>query len=343
MEHDNEGACITDRITIDMLKWNVRVEGTLEKKVAPEKKKVAPEKKLKTFAIKMFIPDVMAIVLGMLKSCLVVQKTDMGATVKSITVLTLILDVFRILCRSRGLELNFMYNMKQLPLSIRIISRIFYCLHLISVLTVGVVSAVELASHDFGKTEEALVFFYAVAILEAMVFLAAMAIWIRYRRLFEEVRDECGLDKSDMDSLNRFFYNFYCKCVTGSILDARKMDLVIFAQELLYSILDEEQLMGASILKALSTHPDLSGATLDKIITSEDSKLIDRLIKILTWENSFKEEVRCSAAVIVSKLDKREPKMVQSVKQMKEAMESAKDLLRRCSEDVERDAGSRAL
>ncbi|XP_078181719.1 uncharacterized protein LOC144575443 [Carex rostrata] len=288
--------------------------------------RMSPEKKVRMFSITMGILDLIAIVLGMLKLYLVVRKIDLGAMIKSITVLTLVLEGIRILCRSRGLELNHMHNLKQLPLSTRIISRLFYWLNLISVLTSGVLSTVRLASLDFGKTDAVLVFFCVVAILEALVFLAAMAIWIwkvTYCRLFEKVKDEYGLG---MDSINRFYYDLHNKFVTGNILDALKMDLVTFSQELLVSTSSEEQFMGASILKALLTSQQLSDDALHKIGTS--TAVINQLILMLNSEepSDFQEEIRRLAAGIVSQLVDKGQNVI-LVTQIPGAMKSISSLL----------------
>ncbi|KAF3338505.1 hypothetical protein FCM35_KLT17342 [Carex littledalei] len=291
----------------------------------------APEKNLTTFVITMGIMDLTASGLGLLKCSLEVWKYLEVPMVKFITVLTLIMEGIRIICLRRGLELHHMHNMQQLSLSIHSFSYVFYWLHLISVLTSGIVSAVGLATHNFGKTEVALVFSYVLAIIEALVFLAEKAFWewkVRYCKLLENAKDEWGLETSEMDSIKRFLYDAYYKCMTGNIFDVSKMNLVTFAEELLVSTSSEQQFMGARILEALlSTHEGLCDATLGKILTSMDSKVIARLIQMLNENNFFEEDIRSLAAKIVSKLAKKEPDMKQHVAGMKEAIKSANDLL----------------
>ncbi|XP_078154130.1 uncharacterized protein LOC144549284 [Carex rostrata] len=284
------------------------------------------------FVITMGIAELTASGLGVLKSlgATVVLKSP-WSTLQFITVVTLLLEGIRILCRSHGLELHHIHHRQQLRPLICFISSLFYWLHLISVLISCVLSIMGLASQDFGKNEEALVFFYVVAILEALVFLAAKAIWkwkVSSCRLFEKVIDECGLDKSDMDSIKRFFYDKYSKCMTGSFFDALKMDLITFAEECIVSSSGKEQLMGARILKALSIHPHLSDKALRKIGTS--TVVIQRLIQMLHWNKFIEEEIKYSAAVILSELADKEQNAFR-VAGIPGAMESISSLLYLCS------------
>lgn len=204
------------------------------------------------------------------------------------------------------------HNMQQLPLPIRFISRLFYWLQLVSAMACVVLSMMRIASQDFGQTEEAdksnrdfaLNAFYALALTDALVFLAEKVFWewkVSYCGLLEKVNAECRLGPSGMVSIKRFFYDAYSKCVSGSIFDGLKMNLVSFAEELLFSSFGSEQLMGARILLALLTHEHLSDAALRKIGAS--TVVIERLIEMLSWENNLSEvEIRYSAAMIVSKL-----------------------------------------
>lgn len=227
------------------------------------------------------------------------------------------------------------HNMQQLPLSIRFISGLFYWLQPVSAMTCVVLSTMRLASQDFGKTEEAdkanrdfaLNVFYVMALAEALVFLAEKAFWewkVSYCGLLEKVNAEYQLGQSGMISIKRFFYDAYSKCVTGSIFDGLKMDLVTFAEELLVSSSGGEKLMGARILLALSTHQRLSDAAIRKIRTS--TVVIERLIEMLNWKSHSEEEVRYKAAVIVSKLADEEQNAL-CVVGIPGAMESISSLL----------------
>lgn len=168
-----------------------------------------------------------------------------------------------------------------------------------------------LSAQDFGEAREgnqtnrdsALNIFYILALAEALLFLAEKAFWewkVSYCHLLEKVNAECQLGPSGMLSIKRFFYDAYSKCVTGSIFDGLKMDLVTFAEELLVSSSHDEQLIGIRILLALSIRPHFSHGTLRKVGTS--MVVIERLIEMLNWKNPSEEEIRYSAAVIVSKL-----------------------------------------
>lgn len=287
------------------------------------------EKNLTMFVIRIGILDLAASGLGLLKYSLAPWKS-LEVMVKFITVLTFIFEGIRIYCRSRGFELHHIHNIKQLSFLIRFTSWLFYWLHLIFVLASGVLSFLGLASLNFGKTEEALVFFYVVALLEALVFLAKKAFWdwkVSFRGLFKEVKCYYRLDTTDMDFIRRFVYNAYYKCVTGYIFDVSKMDLFTFSEELLFSTSGEEQLMGTRIVMKLSTHPGLSDDTLCKIGTSKD--VILRLIQMLNLVNYFEEKIRSSAAKIISELAKKEPNLKDHVVGMEQVIKSANDLQRR--------------
>jgi hypothetical protein len=237
----------------------------------------------------------------------------------------------------RGRRRRSMWRHEQLPLPIRFISSLFYGLQLFSATTCVVLSAMRLASQDFGPTEEAdkanrnfaLNVFYVLALTEALVFLAEKAYWewkVGHCGLLQKVNAKYRLGPSGMISIKRFFYDAYSKCVTGSIFDGLKMDLVTFAQELLLSSSGDEQLMGAQILLALSTHQHqrLSDAAIRKIRTSV--VVTERLIEMLNWKNCSAQEVRYSAAAIISKLADDEQNVVR-IAGIPGAMESISSLL----------------
>jgi hypothetical protein len=144
------------------------------------------------------------------------------------------------------------------------------------------------------------------------VLLAARVIWkVSYCRLLKKVQDEYGLDATDMDSVKIFFYDMYSKCVQdGSIIDALKMDLVTFASALFVSNSREEQLMGASILKALSTHPHYFDVLLRKIGRSKD--VVEQLKQVLNPNNIFEENIIDFAVVIASKIAHKHPNLFEA-------------------------------
>ncbi|XP_020101324.1 uncharacterized protein LOC109719190 [Ananas comosus] len=197
----------------------------------------------------------------------------------------------------------------------RNISRVFYWLQLLSASACVSLSLMRLIEQDFGavragdtdKTnrKSALNIFYGLALAEALMFLAEKAFWeykASHQRLLERVNAECQLGPSGMVSIKRFFYDAYSRCVNGSIFDGLKMDLVAFAEQLLVSSSRDEQLIGARILISFATSRPFADSTLRKIGTS--TAVIERLIDMLNWKNAnpAEEEIRRSAATIVSKL-----------------------------------------
>ncbi|KAJ3681116.1 hypothetical protein LUZ60_015605 [Juncus effusus] len=193
----------------------------------------------------------------------------------------------------------------------RNISRLFFWLQLFSALACVTLSLMRLVAQDFGEPHEgnkgnrdsALNIFYSLAFAEALLFLAEKAFWewkVSYTRLLEQVNTECQLGPSGLVSIKRFFYDAYSKCLNGSIFDGLKMDLVTFAEELLVSSSRDEQLIGTRILLAFSTNRRFADGTLRKIGTS--NVVIERLMEMLNWKIPSEEEIRRSAAVIISKL-----------------------------------------
>lgn len=214
------------------------------------------------------------------------------------------------------------------------VSRIFYWLQLISAVACAVLSLMRLIQQDYGKStnetrnrKSALDMFYALALAEALMFLMEKAYWnwkIEHCKLLEQVRRECELGPYGMVSIKRFFYDSYSKCIDGSIFDGLKMDLVSFGAELLDSNSRDEQLIGARILQKFTTNAQFAGYTLRKIGTS--TPLIERLIEMLNWKNTDEEEIRRSAAEVVSKLAGKKQSAIR-VAEIPGAMESISSLL----------------
>ena len=80
----------------------------------------------------------------------------------------------------------------------------------------------------------------------------------------------------------------------ASIYDGVNMDMVSFAMELLGSSYPYEQLIGARILRQFAED------TLEKI--GINLPVIERLVEMLNWKDVQEEEIRRSAAEILSKL-----------------------------------------
>lgn len=226
----------------------------------------------------------------------------------------------------------------------RNVSRLLYWLQLASASSCVSLSLMRLIEQDYGAVHvgetdkknrrSALNIFYGLALAEALFFLAERAYleWmVSHRRLLRQVSMECHLGAYGTVPIKRFFYDAYSKCVDGSIFDGLKMDLITFAQELLTSSSSDEQLIGSRILLKFSTSHRFADATLRKIGTS--TLVIERLIEMLNWKNSAEEEIRKSAAVIVSKLAGKKQNALR-VSGIPGAMESISSLLHarlRCS------------
>ncbi|AEE83409.1 ARM repeat superfamily protein [Arabidopsis thaliana] len=194
----------------------------------------------------------------------------------------------------------------------RNVSRIFYWLQIASAFASIFISTIQLIKQDYGGNDlkpkstnlhAALTLFYSLALAEALLFLVEKAYWeymISVIHILEKVNEECGLERFGTGSVRRFFYDAYSRCLNGSIFDGLKMDMVIFAMELLVANSLDEQLIGAEILSIFSTHDDYSVDTLQKIGTN--LAIIERLVEMLNWRDKNQEDVRMSAAEILSRL-----------------------------------------
>ncbi|KAJ6688854.1 hypothetical protein OIU85_005297 [Salix viminalis] len=193
------------------------------------------------------------------------------------------------------------------------VSKLLYWLQLASASACVVLSLMKLIRQNYGEIEKgdtdrrnrkaALIIFYSLALAEALLFLMEKAYWewkLSYCKLLEEVRKECDLGLSGLVSIRRFFYDAYSRCVEGSIFDGLKMDMVTFAMELLASNSADEQIIGARVLCQFTMNPRFSDDTLQKIGTN--IPVIERLVEILNWKDPQEEEIRRSAAEILSKL-----------------------------------------
>ncbi|XP_030465810.1 uncharacterized protein LOC115684984 [Syzygium oleosum] len=219
----------------------------------------------------------------------------------------------------------------------RNISKILYWLQLLSAIACVVLSLMKLIEHNYGEVAKgdtdkrnrkaALILFYALALTEALVFLTEKLYWewkVVICKLLEGVNQECDLGASGMISTRRFFYDSYSKCINGSIFDGLGMDLVTFAMDLLSSNSPDEQLIGARILHQFSTKQRFSDDTLRKMGTT--LPVMERLVEILNWKDPREEEIRLSAAEIVSKLAGKKQNSLR-VAGIPGAMESISSLL----------------
>ncbi|KAG6435510.1 hypothetical protein SASPL_100384 [Salvia splendens] len=193
------------------------------------------------------------------------------------------------------------------------VSRVLHWLQLASAVSCVVLSMIKLVHRDFGDMEKdnsdkrnresALIIFYSLSLSEALLFLLEKAYWewkLTFDSLLEIVNKECELGDSGLISIRRFFYDAYSKCVNGSVFDGLKMDMVSFAIELLSSNSPDENLIGARILRRFATSSRFSQDTLQKIGIS--LPVVERLVEMLNWKDEEEEEIRYSAAEILSEL-----------------------------------------
>ncbi|KAJ4847239.1 hypothetical protein Tsubulata_004644 [Turnera subulata] len=219
----------------------------------------------------------------------------------------------------------------------RNISRLLYWLQLASATACVVLSLMKLIRHNYGTIEKgdsdkrnrkaALNIFYALALAEALLFLMEKLYWewkVSYRKLLEDVNNECELGPSGIVSIRRFFYDAYSKCVEGSIFDGLKMDMVTFAFDLLASNSPDEQLIGVRILRQFAENERFSDDTLQKIGTN--ISVIERLVEMLNWKDPQEEEIRRSAAEILARLAGKKQNSLR-VAGIPGAMESISSLL----------------
>ncbi|KAF7150269.1 hypothetical protein RHSIM_Rhsim02G0018600 [Rhododendron simsii] len=186
----------------------------------------------------------------------------------------------------------------------------------------AVLSLMKLIERDFGEVakgdpdktspkggtdkmnrEAALIIFYSLALAEALLFLLEKAYWgweVTHRKVLEEAHEACGLGSLGMDSTRRFFYEAYSRSIYGSVFNGLKMDMVSHAMGLLDSKLPDEQLIGIRILQKFATNERFSDHTFQKIGTK--LPVMERLVEMLNWKGPEEEEIRQSAAEILSNL-----------------------------------------
>ncbi|CBI26167.3 unnamed protein product, partial [Vitis vinifera] len=306
----------------------------------------APEKQLTIFALRLAVLEKVATSLGTLGFiwatvvllggfAITLAKTDFWF----ITIILLI-EGTRIFSRSHELEWQHQATWSVTDAGInsfRALSKLLYWLQLLSATACVVLSLLKLIKHDYGEVakgdsdkrnrKSALTIFYALALAEALMFLVEKAYWewkLSFCRLLEKVNKECDLGDTGMVSIRRFFYDAYSKCVNGSIFDGLKMDMVSFAMDLLASNSPDEQLIGARILRQFAMSERYSDDTLQKI--GINLPVIERLVEMLNWKDPQEEEIRQSAAEILSKLAGKKQNSLR-VAGIPGAMESISSLL----------------
>ncbi|AED92635.1 unnamed protein product [Arabidopsis thaliana] len=217
------------------------------------------------------------------------------------------------------------------------VSRLLYWLQLLSATACVALSSYKLIRHNYGDVhkgdtdkrnrQSALNIFYSLAFAEALLFLVEKVYWewqVSVCNLLENVTRECEFGVSGLVSIKRFFYDSYSKCVNGSIFDGLKMDIVSFGMELLNSNSSDEQLIGVRILRQFSVTERYSEDTLEKI--GINFPVIERLVEMLNWKDLQEEEIRRSAAEILSKLAGKKQNSLR-VAGISGAMESISSLL----------------
>lgn len=195
----------------------------------------------------------------------------------------------------------------------RNMSKILQWLQILAAIACIALSAMKLIRRNFGEIvkgdtdkrnrKDALMIFYGLALAEASLFLLEKIYWelkVIYCKILEQVNVECEFGPSGIVTVRRFFYDAYSRCVDGSIFDGLKMDMVSFAMQLLASNSPDEQLMGARILRTFAMSKRFSDDTLQKI--GINFSAVERLVEMLNWKDPQEEEIRQSAAEILSTL-----------------------------------------
>lgn len=156
---------------------------------------------------------------------------------------------------------------------------------------------------EIKNLKRALKIFYGLCLAESSLILLEKAYWlwqIVARKLLTKVNQEYGFGDSELETVERFFYAAYSRCVDGSVFDGLKMEFVTHSMELLQSGNVKGQLAGAQVLSALARKENFAEKTLRAIGTRRD--VVERLIDMLNFKNVHEQEIRIAAAKIISKL-----------------------------------------
>ncbi|KAH7280391.1 hypothetical protein KP509_37G065300 [Ceratopteris richardii] len=191
-------------------------------------------------------------------------------------------------------------------LSANNISRLLYWMQLVAACVAIVLSVYRLRHHDFARETEvdskynhssALFIFYSLATFEALVFLLERCYWqyqITVRKILVRVNEMCGLSSQDLGTTRRFFYEVYSQCLTESIFEGLKMDMVDYALTWLQSEIPGEQLGGLRVLIIFSSKKEFAEDTLRTLTVRQGS--IERLVEMVTWNNPSEHDIRRAAA-----------------------------------------------
>lgn len=196
------------------------------------------------------------------------------------------------------------------------VSRFLYSMQLVSAVLSIVLSVLRLSSRDFRTPAEgdtatnhasALIVFYFLTVLEALVFLLERFYWqyqISVNKILVKVNDDfCKLPNNDRYATRCFFYDVYSKCLTGSIFEGLKMDLLDYAISWLQSDAASEQSGGLCVLLTFSDQPEFREDTLRAISTRQGT--VERLLEMITWKNPEEQKIREDAARLLRNLVRR--------------------------------------
>ncbi|GJM95540.1 hypothetical protein PR202_ga12287 [Eleusine coracana subsp. coracana] len=143
------------------------------------------------------------------------------------------------------------------------VGRLFYWLQLASATSCVALSAARLARQDFGDALEArtnrrsaLDIFYALALVEALLFLAERAAWeweVGHGRLLERVARDCRLGGAQgILAVRRFFYDAYSRSIEGSVLTPSRAKAVQRALQVLKMLCDTTGTTGTQLRREVA-------------------------------------------------------------------------------------------
>lgn len=112
----------------------------------------------------------------------------------------------------------------------------------------------------------------------------------------------CCLKNDSLYTIRRFFYDVYSKCLSGSVFEGLKMDLVEYSVSFLQSDVTDEQLGGLRVFVVFVSREEYADNTLRSIYTMQN--VVERLIEMITWKNPHEYEIRKVAAELLCKLVK---------------------------------------
>ncbi|KAJ7546927.1 hypothetical protein O6H91_08G061300 [Diphasiastrum complanatum] len=198
----------------------------------------------------------------------------------------------------------------------RHVSSMLYYLQLISAAVSLGLSITQISSQKFTRHENqadnsklknlplALNVFYALALLQSLVFLVERSYWeykIRYKEVLHKVQTSCKLNEfcGSLEMVKDFFYEVYSTSLKKSIFDGLAMDLVGYSITEIQSNSAKQQLGGMHVLLALVNQKDLEAHTLRRIGTTRNA--INRLLEMLTWKNQHEKQIRLAAASILER------------------------------------------